>query len=146
MFKLILLLVPLSFIVGCNNNLKGFVYDCNTGIPIDNAQVIAKQTGWGESKGVIVWDKTYKVHTKTNMNGNFGLSLKFNAPTQLLVFKNGYSQAEQYEYPGNKARIGLMPIEGKIKSVVTNNCKPASSCLQCSENKGVTECRNTCFD
>ena len=129
---------------GCEKEIQGFVYDCETKDPIKGSTVSTNQIGWGISNKQLVWDKDYKTFTKTNESGYFKLSFEVGNSAKIQVSKDGYYSAEQFEYPGDDIKIGM--LKGGSYLDYTHNCRPLSECITCVDNDGVTSCRDICFD
>ena len=50
-------------------NISGVVRDCESGLPVADAEVTARARGWGVRNGSIVWDKDFVVSALTDDGG-----------------------------------------------------------------------------
>lgn len=140
----IIIIVIVALIAGCEKDIKGYVFDCETNEPIEESVVSTNQSGWGINNGQLVWDKSYKTFTNTDERGYFELSFDVGDSAKIHVKKEGYFSAEQFESPGDDIKIGMLKGGGALD--YTHNCHPLSECISCVEKNGVTTCRDICFD
>ena len=121
---------PISTLVrvSSSKDANGYIYDCATTQPIDQASVAATTVGWGIRNGLLVWDKVYLWNTSSNLAGIF--VLEKSSGVELTVKKDGYHPAKDYSYEGKRS-IGLLPITGTSNSSEeTFGCKLSSECYK----------------
>lgn len=122
--------------------IEGQVVDCNTSQPITGAVVLVNQRGWGIRNNNIVWDNNYQTQTHTDQEGHFKLSFHVGSSANIIVNKDGYLDAHQYEYPGTDIIVGLKQGLSSIER--TYRCKLASECLETTYENGVQVSRDVC--
>ena len=141
----LVLIIPTLFLYSRREKLiGGFVLDCSTNKPIENAEVSVNQRGWGFDNGP-VWDKDYTTSSKSDTSGHFEIRFRVGSSVHLMVKKAGYFTAEQYEYPKDGVEIKMLQGEGKNFNDITYNCKKSSECLSCKMGGNVEVCKNTCI-
>lgn len=135
----------IAFLFNAYSNLKkgvaeGYVYDCSTNQPIDNANVsLSKSRGWG-FWSALTGDETHSYHSLTDSSGFF-LIKYMGSPTQLQSEKSGYLVAEQWEKPSKNITIKM--LEGD-RSGSSYYCKLQADCKQTTIEDGVQVIQNTC--
>ena len=70
--------------------ISGRVEDLATGAPIGGAYVIAAQSGWGFSNG-LVWDKDLSDTTRTGESGEFTLRYRAGPVVTLRIVRDGFN-------------------------------------------------------
>jgi hypothetical protein len=123
--------------------VSGQVVDCETNEKIMDAKVSLQQRGWGFDGG-LVWDKTYVSETLTNGVGEFEATFRVGNNANILVSKDGYVNAQQFEEPAKN--ISVRMLRGNYPTEVTYNCTLSSECLKKTVEGGVTVFRNSCVD
>lgn len=129
-----------------SQKFEGTVYDCETDLPVSNAEVkVAKQATlldvltfhWGGS--------TESYDDITNQSGYFSLNYKGNG-VSVRVSKEGYLNAQESGY-GGKTRIGILKTKESETafSDSTTMCKRSSECYKVTEMpNGNIEARDVC--
>jgi|SRR3989344_1100848 len=122
-------------------NISGVVRDCESGLPVADAEVTARARGWGVRNGSIVWDKDFVVSALTDDGGAFSLKVS-HAPDIWEARKENYLTALQNGIPSNPLELRI--LHGTDPLEYTYNCKKSSGCLQCETRDNVQTCRNIC--
>ena len=93
-----LLLAGLLAAGGCRfeKQVSGLVTDYDSGEPLQGALVSTAQTGWGFSRGSLVWDKTHVTQTQTGPDGEFTIHYRVGDSAKLAVSLDGYQYYQSW--------------------------------------------------
>lgn len=106
--QILILLIPLLTLTACSRGtVSGELVDYATGKPIAGASISARSSGWGRSKGQLVWDKSYSARTSTDAEGRFTIPLPGPRPlmmggTTLSVETDGYQRMSEIVVAGDE--------------------------------------------
>ncbi len=105
----ILLLVCMLASGGCRfeKQISGQVTDYATGEPLQGAVVSTAQTGWGVSRGSLVWDKTHVTQTRTDSTGDFTIHYRVGDSARLAVDLDGYQHYQSWYAPNARILVRL---------------------------------------
>ena len=108
-FVMGLLLGGLLAGAGCrfDKQISGRVTDYETGEPLQDAVVSTAQTGWGISRGSLVWDKTHVTQTLTNAAGAFTIHYRVGDSARLAVELAGYQRYQSWYARNSRVQVRL---------------------------------------
>jgi len=107
-----LLLFTLLASGGCRfeKQISGVVTDYDSGEPLQGAVVSTAQTGWGLSRGSLVWDKTHVTQTLTGTSGDFTIHYRVGDSANLAVDLDGYQHYQSWYAPDARIRVRLRQL------------------------------------
>lgn len=142
-FVILVLVIFFSFVFARREKIiAGRIVDCQTNSPVGGAEVAVNQIGWGFS-GHLVWDESYVYRAKSDDSGYFKIKYRVGSSANIMVKKDGYINAHQFEYSRNDVIIKV--LQGNKSTEVTYNCKLSSECLETTFENGVRVARNVCL-
>ncbi|HEX8946186.1 MAG TPA: hypothetical protein VF785_23825 [Gemmatimonadaceae bacterium] len=102
------MLLP-SFTASCRwtKTIHGGVTDYDARTPLAGVAVFANQSGWGTSRGTLVWDKEYRYRAQSGPTGDFVLQYRVGDVARLAVDLEGYNHYADYAAPGERVDIRL---------------------------------------
>jgi len=109
---LLLLLFSLLAAGGCRfeKQISGQVTDYDSGEPLQGAVVSTAQTGWGMSRGSLVWDKTHVKQALTDSTGHFTIRYRVGDSARLAVDLDGYQHYQSWYAPDARIRVRLRRV------------------------------------
>ncbi len=138
------LIVAFGFVLARRDKIAaGHVVDCQTNAPIAGADVSVIQIGWGFNNGSLVWDRSYVYRATSDDTGRFGVTYNVGSSANIIVKKEGYIDAQQYE--DENSNIAIRILRGNKPMELTYNCKLSSECYVTRTEGNVQVTSNICL-